>query len=190
MRDNRVRQLASIDAIARIYKHRPLFIFKTDGAKVAYVFGKRVYKSNHWYVDHPQPFREAYKRYHREAEEILREPTPQELYGMLPAFHPLERPGGGKLTVGEIKDFATRAWHAKQVSQIVRLVQQAEAQYMREDLNDLSEVNRLEVIDDNGRAYVIGAIYNRPFNKVDLSYQDGGKTLKVFVEGLDKPDLL
>jgi len=30
----------------------------------------------------------------------------------------------------------------------------------------------------------------RPFNKVDLSYQDGGKTLKVFVEGLDKPDLL
>ncbi len=126
MRDNRVRHLQTIDAIARIYKHYPLFVFKTDGAKVAYVFGKRVYKSKHWVVDHPLPFREAYKRYHKEIEHILREPTPSELYGMLPAFHPLERPGGGKLTVGEIKDFATRAWHAKQVSDIVRLVQRVD----------------------------------------------------------------
>lgn len=46
------------------------------------------------------------------------------------------------------------------------------------------EVDRFEVIDDSGRAYVKGSIYGSPV-KVELSYQDDGKTLKVFVT--DRP---
>lgn len=42
-------------------------------------------------------------------------------------------------------------------------------------------INRIEVIDSTGRAYVKGDIYGTPV-KVKLSLQDGGKTLKVFVE--------
>lgn len=44
-------------------------------------------------------------------------------------------------------------------------------------------VDRLEVIDETGRAYVRGSIYGIPV-KIELSYQDNGKTLKVFVEEL------
>jgi hypothetical protein len=40
----------------------------------------------------------------------------------------------------------------------------------------LPKVTRLEVIDHTGRAYVI---YNAD---VELSYQDDGRTLKIFVE--------
>lgn len=40
--------------------------------------------------------------------------------------------------------------------------------------------DRFEVIDETGRAYVKGSIYGSPV-KVELSYQDDGKTLKVFV---------
>lgn len=43
-----------------------------------------------------------------------------------------------------------------------------------------SKVNRIEVIDETGRAYVKGSIYGAPV-KVELSYQDDGRTLKVFV---------
>jgi len=57
-------------------------------------------------------------------------------------------------------------------------------------LNKLMEqpaekVNRLEVIDDTGRAYVKGSIYGSPVS-IKLSYQDDGRTLKVFVEALKK----
>lgn len=48
------------------------------------------------------------------------------------------------------------------------------------------EVDRFEVIDDTGRAYVKGSIYGTPVN-VQLSYQDGGKTLKVFVKDCPTP---
>lgn len=48
---------------------------------------------------------------------------------------------------------------------------------------DVSEVDRIEVIDDSGRAYVNGSIYGTPV-KIELSLQDDGKTLKVFVEEL------
>lgn len=44
----------------------------------------------------------------------------------------------------------------------------------------ISEVDRLEVIDETGRAYVKGSIYGSPVS-VELSYQDEGRTLKVFV---------
>lgn len=42
------------------------------------------------------------------------------------------------------------------------------------------KVDRLEVIDETGRAYVKGSIYGSPV-KVKLSYQDDNRTLKVFV---------
>lgn len=41
-------------------------------------------------------------------------------------------------------------------------------------------IDRLEVIDEGGRAYARGATYGYPVS-VKLSYQDGGRTLKVFV---------
>lgn len=43
-----------------------------------------------------------------------------------------------------------------------------------------TKVDRLEVIDDTGRAYVKGSIYGTPVS-IELSYQDDGRTLKVFV---------
>ena len=42
---------------------------------------------------------------------------------------------------------------------------------------DLSNVNRVEVIDEKGRSYVNW----KPTNKTSISIQDNGKTLKVFV---------
>ena len=49
-----------------------------------------------------------------------------------------------------------------------------------------SKVDRFEVIDETGRAYAKGSIYGSPVS-VELSYQDDGKTLKVFVKKqLDK----
>lgn len=41
----------------------------------------------------------------------------------------------------------------------------------------LEKVNRVEVIDQNGRSYVNW----KPTNKTEISMQDGGKTLKVFI---------
>ena len=41
----------------------------------------------------------------------------------------------------------------------------------------LEKVNRVEVIDQNGRSYV----NSKPTNKTELSFQDDGKTLKVFI---------
>ena len=41
----------------------------------------------------------------------------------------------------------------------------------------LEKVNRVEVIDQKGRSYVNW----KPTNKIELSFQDGGKTLKVFI---------
>ena len=45
-----------------------------------------------------------------------------------------------------------------------------------------SEVTRFEVIDESGRAYVrSNVLLGSPGIKVELSYQDNGRTLKVFV---------
>jgi hypothetical protein len=38
-------------------------------------------------------------------------------------------------------------------------------------------INRVEVIDENGRSYV----NCKPTNKIELQVQDNGKTLKIFV---------
>lgn len=47
------------------------------------------------------------------------------------------------------------------------------------------KVNRFEVVDDTGRAYVKGLIYGSPV-KVEAQLQDNDKTLKVFVTELSK----
>lgn len=52
----------------------------------------------------------------------------------------------------------------------------------QEDMVDTSKVTRFEVIDENGRAYT------EHYCKVELSYQDDGRTLKVFIKPLDKQD--
>lgn len=58
----------------------------------------------------------------------------------------------------------------------------------QQEPDELDRVDRFEVIDDTGRAYVKGSIYGSPV-KVELSYQDDGRTLKVFVTELQpKPD--
>jgi len=44
-----------------------------------------------------------------------------------------------------------------------------------QDVSDISKVTRFEVIDESGRSYT------RHNSNVELSYQDDGKTLKVFI---------
>jgi hypothetical protein len=68
------------------------------------------------------------------------------------------------VTREDIKNYLDRldAWSARQVREAPE------------------KVDRFEVIDDTGRAYVKGSIYGTPV-KVELSYQDDGRTLKVFV---------
>ena len=48
-----------------------------------------------------------------------------------------------------------------------------------------SSVTRLEVIDEFGRIYVRDPRVHGPI-QVELSYQDGGRTLKVFVQSRGK----
>jgi hypothetical protein len=47
-----------------------------------------------------------------------------------------------------------------------------------EALEQPAQVTRLEVIDNNGRAYV-----NYGVDKLEFSYQDDGRTLKLFTNG-------
>jgi hypothetical protein len=48
----------------------------------------------------------------------------------------------------------------------------------QEALEQLTNLTRLEVIDNNGRAYV-----NMAIDKLEFSYQDEGRTLKIFTNG-------
>jgi hypothetical protein len=48
---------------------------------------------------------------------------------------------------------------------------------MKDSIEHLRGVTRVEVIDENGRRYIN---WNKD-NKVELSYQDKGRTLKVFI---------
>lgn len=52
----------------------------------------------------------------------------------------------------------------------------------QEYMADTSKVTRFEVIDENGRAYT------KHNSNVELSYQDDGRTLKVFINSLNKQD--
>jgi hypothetical protein len=49
---------------------------------------------------------------------------------------------------------------------------------LREALEQPTKLTRLEVIDNNGRAYV-----NMAIDKLEFSYQDEGRTLKIFTNG-------
>ena len=52
----------------------------------------------------------------------------------------------------------------------------------QEDMGDISKVTNVEII------HQYGAKYKRNNCKVELSYQDDGRTLKVFIKPLDKQD--
>ena len=47
MRDDRVRQLATADEIARA-KKRVIFVFRSDGAIAIYILGRRIWASKAW----------------------------------------------------------------------------------------------------------------------------------------------
>lgn len=49
---------------------------------------------------------------------------------------------------------------------------------------DTSKINRIEVIDETGRVYIKGSIYGAPVS-VELSVQDDGRTLKIFVTAVE-----
>lgn len=51
-------------------------------------------------------------------------------------------------------------------------------------LANTSKTSRVEVIDDDGRSYVNWD----NGNKVVLDFQDGGRTLKIFITSNDKPE--
>jgi hypothetical protein len=53
----------------------------------------------------------------------------------------------------------------------------ADVMAMLPPITFLEKVNRVEVIDQNGRSYVNW----KPSNRTELSFQDDGKTLKVFI---------
>ena len=48
----------------------------------------------------------------------------------------------------------------------------------KEALEQPAKLTRLEVIDNNGRSYV-----NMAIDKLEFSYQDEGRTLKIFTNG-------
>ena len=50
-------------------------------------------------------------------------------------------------------------------------------------MRKLDRITRVEVIDENGRSYVN---WNKD-NKVEIAYQDGGRTMKIFI-GKKKPE--
>ena len=52
----------------------------------------------------------------------------------------------------------------------------------QEDMAKDQTITRFEVIDENGRAYTTKDC------KIELSYQDDGRTLKVFIKSLNKQD--
>ena len=52
-------------------------------------------------------------------------------------------------------------------------------QILRRMEKELSDINRVEVIDENGRSYTN---YLKEDQSVNLSVQDDGHTLKVFIE--------
>ena len=69
-----------------------------------------------------------------------------------------------------------------QSSEAIIETELAAKKYAEEDMADISKVTRFEVIDENGR------VCTRHNCNVELSYQDDGRTLKVFINSLNKQD--
>lgn len=83
------------------------------------------------------------------------------------------------MNTDRIKEIQEKTAHPNSVS-----VQQALLQVWNEcqENNNISKITRFEVIDENGRAYT------KHNCKIELSYQDDGRTLKVFIKPLNKQD--
>jgi len=60
--------------------------------------------------------------------------------------------------------------------EVILVAKQMEKKQMESSI-ELEKVNRVEVIDQKGRSYVNW----KPTNKTELSLQDDGKTLKIFI---------
>lgn len=65
-------------------------------------------------------------------------------------------------------------------NEVIELVEQL----LQEQREEMKRVNRVEVIDQNGRSYVNWD----DKNNVDLSFQDEGRTLKIFIDRLNTKD--
>ena len=84
------------------------------------------------------------------------------------------------MTADRIKEIQEKTAYPNSVS-----VQQALLQVWNECQKYMAKdqiVTRFEVIDEHGRAYT------EHYCNVELSYQDDGRTLKVFIKPLDKQD--
>lgn len=84
------------------------------------------------------------------------------------------------MTTDRIKEIQEKTTYPNSIS-----VQQALLQVWNECQKYMAKdqiVTRFEVIDENGRAYT------DHYCKVELSYQDDGRTLKVFIKPLDKQE--
>lgn len=72
--------------------------------------------------------REAYAKWGDKVDEILRDPTPEDLAALWPALptHWPKRPDGKPLTVGDYLDFTHNAYRAKQKYELIKLMVEAE----------------------------------------------------------------
>lgn len=119
-----------------------------------------------------EKFREQERKWQDQQDLVQPRPTDSEqLEKQLEAAYNRSRTNA-RLRVGNpIRDFLDEA---------MQLIQQR-------DYQRLSAVDHFEVIDETRRAYVKGSIYGSPV-KVELSYQNDGKTLKAFVTAALDPD--
>ena len=84
--------------------------------------------------------------------------------------------GQTNMTTDRIKEIQEKTAFPDSVSVCQALLQ------VWNECADTSKVTRFEVIDENGR------VYTSKDCKVELSYQDDGRTLKVFINPLNKQD--
>ena len=82
-------------------------------------------------------------------------------------------------TQEEIEQLAKQYWDKQPYNEDAYVVGYTQCQ---EEMADNSKVTRFEVIDENGR------VYSKWNCNVELSYQDDGKTLKVFIKPINKQD--
>lgn len=120
-------------------------------------------------------------------------PDCQEQVPMTDSMHPFKHKEASRTTELELCN-CDGFWHVECPDGITRYISEksfTEAVHQEAArLANPANVDRFEVIDDTGRAYVKGDIYGSPVS-VELSYQDEGRTLKVFVTDRDsqKPTL-
>tara|TARA_B110000503_G_C7157835_1_gene418134 strand:+ start:102 stop:356 length:255 start_codon:yes stop_codon:yes gene_type:complete len=82
-------------------------------------------------------------------------------------------------TQEKIEQLAKQYWDKQPYNEDAYVVGYTQCQ---QDMANNSKVTRFEVIDENGR------VYSKWNCNVELSYQDDGKTLKVFIKPINKQD--